>query len=178
MTNPVRDANSKSDPSSHQPLAATSSIEQELLRKMVFRQLQPICTRILPLRDSVAGLTAILPQLKSTLAAVDAVGLQGCMDYALYPLLHGIDSIALTRTGEHATALLKHVLLVSLHVLPSLNQPFVTHCTVELYLLEDDSSTIIRNASLWTFSCGPCPDGDESSQAVVSEYKKLICCLE
>lgn len=141
MTNPVRDANSKSDPSSHQPLAATSSIEQELARKMVFRQLQPVCTKILPLRDSVAGLTAILPQLKSTLAAVDAVGLQGCMDYALYPLLYGIDSIALARSGD-ATALLTHVLLVSLHVLPLLNQ---THCTVELYLLEDDWLTRIRS---------------------------------
>lgn len=157
MTNPVRNANSKSDPSSHQPLAATSSIEQELARKMVFRQLQPVCTKVLPLRDSVAGLTAILPQLKSTLAAVDAVGLQGCMDYALYPLLYGIDSIALTRSGEHATALLTHVLLVSLHVLPSLNQPFVIYCTVELYLLEDDWLTIIRNASLWTFKLRALP---------------------
>ena len=80
---------------------------------MVFRQLQPLCTRMLPLRDSVPGLTAMLPQLKATLAAVDAVGLQGCMDYALYPLLHGIDSIALTHTGEHTTAHLTHVCWVS-----------------------------------------------------------------
>ena len=101
MTNPVKDITSKTDTTRQQTAAATSTIEQELSRKMVFRQLQPVCTKILPLRESVAGLTALLPQLEAALTGVDAVGLRGCMDYILYLLLYGIDSIALTRASEH-----------------------------------------------------------------------------
>lgn len=101
MTHPVTEVDSKSG-SSNVPLpTANSTIEQDLALQMAFRQLQPICTRILPLRESVTGLTAVLTQLKGMLHDVDAVGLKGCMDYVLYPLLYGIDSIALTRAGGH-----------------------------------------------------------------------------
>lgn len=108
MTSPVRDVDSKSDTSQALLPTATSTIEQELARRMVFRQLQPICTKILPLRDSAPSLAVVLTQLTAVLRNADAVGLRGCMDYALYPLLYGVDSIALTRAGE-----LRHYVIIA-----------------------------------------------------------------
>lgn len=101
MTNPITLTHNKSRVTSIP--AAASNIEEGLARETVFQQLQPLCAKLLFLRDSVPALSAMLHRLKAVLSDADAAALRGCMDYALFPLSFGVDSVAATRQpGAHA----------------------------------------------------------------------------
>ena len=73
-------------------------------RMVVFQQLKPHTSQLLLHRDSPARLQASLQRLKTVIQDADADGLNspGCMDYALFPLMFGVDSIAATRQAGQA----------------------------------------------------------------------------
>ncbi|DBA77508.1 hypothetical protein WJX77_009976 [Trebouxia sp. C0004] len=75
-------------------------------RMVVFQQLKPHTSQLLLYRDSSARLQASLQRLKTVIQDADADGLKspGCMDYALFPLMFGVDSVAATRKAGAKTA--------------------------------------------------------------------------
>lgn len=76
-------------------------------RTMVFQQLRPYTSQLLQSRGSPPRLQALLQRLKTVIKDADAAGLNchGCMDYILFPLMFGVDSIAVTRRpGECSCA--------------------------------------------------------------------------
>ncbi|DBA68248.1 TPA: hypothetical protein ACH3X2_013864 [Trebouxia sp. C0005] len=75
-------------------------------RMVVFQQLKPHTSQLLLHRDSPARLQASLQRLKTVIQDADADGLNspGCMDYALFPLMFGVDSVAATRQAGAKTA--------------------------------------------------------------------------
>ena len=70
------------------------------LRQETFRQLRSTCAQLLPLRSSASKLTEILVLLLSQLDSAHPVGLAGCLDYVLFPLLFLADSICAVRGGS------------------------------------------------------------------------------
>ena len=66
-------------------------------KALVFQQLQPVCSLLLKHRADAASLGGDLQRLQHLLAAAEPVGLAGCMDYVLFPLLFGADSIVAKR---------------------------------------------------------------------------------
>ena len=75
-------------------------------RMVVFQQLKPHTSQLLLHRDSPARLQASSQRLKSVIQDADAGGLNspGCMDYALFPLMFGVDSVAATRKAGQGPA--------------------------------------------------------------------------
>lgn len=76
-------------------------------RRLAFRLLQPCCSQLLQLRTDAVGLAAELAHLGVLLRGAPRSGLQGCMDYVLFPLLLMADSVAMVRglgTGSGAVA--------------------------------------------------------------------------
>ena len=73
-------------------------------RMVVFQQLKPHTSQLLLHRDSPARLQASLTRLKTVIQDANAGGLNspGCMDYALFPLMFGVDSVAATRKAGQA----------------------------------------------------------------------------
>ena len=66
-------------------------------KALVFQQLQPVCSVLLRHRADAESLERDLQRLQHLLAAAEPVGLIGCMDYVLFPLLFGADSIVAKR---------------------------------------------------------------------------------
>ena len=75
-------------------------------RMVVFQQLKSHTSQLLLHRDSPARLQASSQRLKSVIQDADAGGLNspGCMDYALFPLMFGVDSVAATRKAGQGPA--------------------------------------------------------------------------
>lgn len=70
---------------------------QEKEKALVFQQLQPVCSQLLRHRADAESLGRDLQRLQHLLAAAEPVGLAGCMDYVLFPLMFGADSIVAKR---------------------------------------------------------------------------------
>ena len=99
MTNAVHHSDRKATASDHRPTAGTAIPAALDARMVVFQQLKLYTTQLLQFRESPARLKASLQHLRTVIADADADGLKGhgCMDYALFPLMYGVDSIAITR---------------------------------------------------------------------------------
>ena len=70
------------------------------LRQATFRQLRPRCAKLLPLRSSTTELATELKELRALLSSASPVGLAGCLEYILFPLLFIVDSICAVRGGS------------------------------------------------------------------------------
>ena len=70
------------------------------LRQATFRQVRPVCARLLPLRSCTTELATELKELRGLLASASPVGLAGCLEYILFPLLFIVDSICAVRGGS------------------------------------------------------------------------------
>ena len=148
MTNPVMVAYEKSNMTSIPTTAP--DVEEGLARETVFQQLQPFCSRLLFLRESIPALAAMLQCLKAVLSDADAAGLRGCMDYALFPLSLGVDSVAATRQpGAHAvSAEAPHILRPDCHSCCNSLRPMINmHGTYKDQILSMLSEIIMYNAS-------------------------------
>ncbi|CAL8470133.1 g9675 [Coccomyxa elongata] len=73
-------------------------------RRVTFQQLQPICSCLLQHRSDARELSNALRDLNALLQTVDGVGLLGCSDYVLYPLLFIVDSIYVSRNKPDGPA--------------------------------------------------------------------------
>lgn len=99
MTYAIHHPDRKATASEHRPTAATAIPAAFDARMVAFQQLKLYTTQLLQSRDSPARLHTSLQRLHSVITSADADGLNspGCMDYALFPLMYGVDSIAITR---------------------------------------------------------------------------------
>ena len=104
MTNPVQYSDNQATPlktGSTSTVVGTSTAIPAAFdaRKVVFQQLKPYTSQLLQLRDSPARLQTLLQRLEAAIKDADPAGLNsnGCMDYILFPLMFGVDSIAVTR---------------------------------------------------------------------------------
>eukprot|EP00887_Chlorella_sp_A99_P000587 scaffold17.g587.t1 len=71
----------------------------EVQRARAFAALQPICSVLLERREDAQELAQLLGALQAVIDALEPAGIQGCLDYALFPLLLAVDSIAAQRSG-------------------------------------------------------------------------------
>ena len=69
----------------------------EVQRSRTFSVLQPICSVLFQHRDDPRQLGELLRGLAAVVREADRGGLQGCLDYVLFPLLLAADSITLLR---------------------------------------------------------------------------------
>lgn len=67
-------------------------------KRAVFQQLQPVCSKLLEQRHDAPSMVQQLNALSTALADVDKLGLRGCFDYVLFPILFLIDSILALRS--------------------------------------------------------------------------------
>lgn len=63
----------------------------------VFWQLQPLCSNLLKARRDLTEFERVVSRLAQILAQVDPEGLQGCLDYALFPLNVVVDAALSSR---------------------------------------------------------------------------------
>lgn len=78
-----------------QPLASF-----EAQRNQVFAMLQPICSVLFRHREDAVQLAKLLNALQGVVAAAEPAGLQGCLDYVLFPLLLAVDSISIVHAAD------------------------------------------------------------------------------
>lgn len=85
------------------PTALTTALlpappsDTEGTRRAAFLRLQPLCAALLPLRAAPRPLASALAVLQGSMAGIEPRGLQACMDYVMFPLMHVVDSIAALR---------------------------------------------------------------------------------
>lgn len=81
-------------------------MDSEAARRLVFKQLQPLCSSLLLHRSDAQALSGALLELFALLQTVDEAGLLDCSDYSLFPLLFIVDSTYALRneTGKYALA--------------------------------------------------------------------------
>ncbi|KAK9915923.1 hypothetical protein WJX75_006066 [Coccomyxa subellipsoidea] len=81
-------------------------MEVEPARRLVFEQLQPLCSCLLQHRNDVRELSKALNDLSSLLCTLNVEGLRGCSSYVLFPLLFIVDSTYASRNkaGDHSEA--------------------------------------------------------------------------
>jgi hypothetical protein len=78
------------------------------LAQEAFSQLRPVCAPLLLDRNDRSVLSGRLKELHEVLERLGPAGLQGCMDYVLYPLMFVVDSIPITRGAPGKQRLLLH----------------------------------------------------------------------
>lgn len=72
-------------------------MDVEPARRLVFEQLQPLCSCLLQHRNDVRELSKALNDLSSLLCTLNVEGLRGCSNYVLFPLLFIVDSTYASR---------------------------------------------------------------------------------
>ena len=72
-------------------------------RHEAFQKLRPVCSVLLQQRSSASHLHEGLTALHSLLESIDPIGLSGCTDYVLFPLMLIIDSVAPSRQKQAST---------------------------------------------------------------------------
>ena len=100
MTNPVLLAKCKDKTAdSMQPDTGAALPPVRDARMLLFDQLKPYTSQLLRERDSPARLQGLLKKLQKVIRDADVDGLNspGILDYVLFPLTPGIDSIVLMR---------------------------------------------------------------------------------
>eukprot|EP00884_Botryococcus_braunii_P020254 jgi/Botrbrau1/6912/Bobra.67_3s0030.1 len=85
------------EPLQGDPCDCDSAEARKELIQVAFSQLKPVCVPILANRNDRSGLTSRLQQLNGVLKEVGRLGLQGCLEYVLCPLLLIINSIPTSR---------------------------------------------------------------------------------
>ena len=96
MTNPVTVAQDKMAGDSNEPAALPPTSET---RMQLFNQLKPYTSQLLRARDAPARLQSLLTSLQNVIkdADLDALNSRGILDYILFPLMPGVDSVVLMR---------------------------------------------------------------------------------
>lgn len=109
MTNPVIAIDSKRAAGSMNISTATALPPTFDQRMLLFNQLKPYTSQLLRARDSPARLQSLLKGLQGVIGNADQDGLNshGILDYILFPLMPGVDSIVLIRRSgrSHTTRL-------------------------------------------------------------------------
>lgn len=103
MTNPVIATQDKLARASHEPAALPPTSDK---RMQLFNQLKPYTSQLLRARDSPARLQSLLVRLQSVIrdADIDGLNSRGILDYILFPLMPGVDSVVLMRRPGKAHA--------------------------------------------------------------------------
>lgn len=103
MTNPVIVTQDKMAGASNEPAALPPSSDK---RMQLFSQLKPYTSQLLRARDSPARLQSLLVRLQNVIRDADPDGLnsRGILDYILFPLMPGVDSVVLMRRPGQAHA--------------------------------------------------------------------------
>ena len=96
MTNPVTVSQDKMAGARKEPAALPPTSEK---RMQLFNQLKPYTSQLLRARDSPARLQSLLVSLQNVIRDADIDGLtgRGILDYILFPLMPGVDSVVLMR---------------------------------------------------------------------------------
>ena len=96
MTNPVTLSKDRMAAGSQEPAALPPTSDKRML---LFNQLKPYTSQLLRARDSPAHLQGLLKSLHNIIrdADVDGLNSRGILDYILFPLMPGVDSVVLVR---------------------------------------------------------------------------------
>ena len=82
-----------------EPMQGLPAAGAAAAQRRAFARLQPVCAPLLALRGDPGALAGALERLEEALGNVEPLGLAGCVDYVLFPLMFVVDSAALLRAS-------------------------------------------------------------------------------